>query len=332
MNITFFIGNGFDLNLGLKTGYRDFLNAYIKEGHSNALTDSIKKDIETWADLERQLGIYAGTISPEKADEFFNNIDELESSLTQYLKEVSSSKLIVEQNGGNEFKERITGFVRYLPIREQEHFKVIIAKVCETIYYSFIDFNYTEYIDQIYAEAKNVKPFGTHIGGSTNYHDEIRMPLHIHGYLDDELILGVNDETQIGETNATPLPVIVEYMSKPSINDKLGNQKIKQAKTIIDKSLYICVYGMSLGITDKSWWSYIGEWLKGSTDRRLILFMHGDPSHFNLGSRIARKQDEVRRRFLTTIEMQDQYESLAQQIIVQFNSSIFDFDSIKLEA
>ena len=30
MNITFMIGNGFDLNIGLKTRYKDFILDYLK--------------------------------------------------------------------------------------------------------------------------------------------------------------------------------------------------------------------------------------------------------------------------------------------------------------
>ena len=35
MNITFFIGNGFDLNLGLKTGYIDFYEWIHKKYESS---------------------------------------------------------------------------------------------------------------------------------------------------------------------------------------------------------------------------------------------------------------------------------------------------------
>lgn len=332
MYITFLIGNGFDLNLGAKTGYRDYLKTYIKEGHKNSLSDAINSDIDTWADLERQLGIYAGSISEKEVDDFFQNKDELENSLVQYLKKVSEYKIKIGSDGANEFKERITGFTQFLPIREQDHYKNVVSQIKNTIYYQFIDFNYTEYLDQIYIEAKKIVPFGSHVYNSTNYTDEIRMPLHIHGYLDDEMVLGVNDATQIGDGIHTPLPIIIEYLTKPLINDKLGNQKRSRAKAIIDKSIYICVYGMSLGITDKEWWSYLGDWLMQSVDHRLILFMYDDPSFFFLASRTARKQDDVRRRFLAMIGRENEFDKLSKQIVVQFNSPIFNFENIKLEA
>ena len=40
MNITFLIGNGFDLNLGLKTRYTDFLEHYLQDSSDDG--DEIK--------------------------------------------------------------------------------------------------------------------------------------------------------------------------------------------------------------------------------------------------------------------------------------------------
>ena len=83
MNFTFLIGNGFDLNLGLRTDYPSFLRFYLEEKHDNALTNAIKNDIETWANLEEQLGTYAGTIQEDDIDEFLSEKEELEASLVR---------------------------------------------------------------------------------------------------------------------------------------------------------------------------------------------------------------------------------------------------------
>ena len=61
MNITFLIGNGFDLNLGLKTSFSDFLKVY-KEPQAGD-SDVIKKfksyflkDENLWSDAEMAFG------------------------------------------------------------------------------------------------------------------------------------------------------------------------------------------------------------------------------------------------------------------------------------
>lgn len=66
MNITFMIGNGFDLNLGLKTGYGDFTKIYVepKAGDCPVIAKfkhqlSIDFIEGNWSDLELYLGEYS---------------------------------------------------------------------------------------------------------------------------------------------------------------------------------------------------------------------------------------------------------------------------------
>ena len=67
MSIVHIFGNGFDLNLGLKTSFSDFLPHYVNiDSSSNAVLAfkaSISKDIELWSDLEIELGKYCSDIN-----------------------------------------------------------------------------------------------------------------------------------------------------------------------------------------------------------------------------------------------------------------------------
>lgn len=64
--VLWIIGNGFDKNLGLKTGYRSFLlNKYFAPGETNEYRDELVRRLDTfdpksqsdlWSDLERLLG------------------------------------------------------------------------------------------------------------------------------------------------------------------------------------------------------------------------------------------------------------------------------------
>ena len=52
MNITFLIGNGFDINLGLKTRYSDFYPYFIeKSTETNMIRTWLEADELLWADL-----------------------------------------------------------------------------------------------------------------------------------------------------------------------------------------------------------------------------------------------------------------------------------------
>ena len=330
MNFTFLIGNGFDLNLGLHTDYPSFLQYYLNEKHDNALTNAIKKDIDTWANLEEQLGSYAGTIQEDDIDKFFSEKEELEAALLRYLRKESEHKLIIDSNGPQEFRDKIVNFFAQLTNEEREHYNQQLKRISEAIVYNFISFNYTLYLDIIIEKSKKVDPFSFHTSGSTSYYDHIQSPLHIHGTIYNEMILGVNDESQIEAEK--PHSYLTKYLVKPIINSALGNQNITQARNIIDKSRYICVYGMSLGMTDRDWWVYITEWLQKSPDNRLILFMHDKSNRSPIGSQAARMQDVIRRRFLAISGKLEEFNKLSQQIIVRFNSALFSFEHIKLEA
>ncbi len=329
MNFTFLIGNGFDLNLGLRTDYPSFLRFYLEEKHDNALTNAIKNDIETWANLEEQLGIYAGTIQEDDIDEFISEKEELEASLVRYLIEESKRSLIIDSKGAQEFRDRIVNFMAQLTNEERIHYNEQVKQINEAIVYAFISFNYTLYLDRIVESAKQISPFSTHVFGNTTHQDYVQAPLHIHGTVYNEMLLGVNDESQI-QTDK-PHSYLTNYLVKPAVNRALGNQNITQAQGLIDKSKYICVFGMSLGMTDKDWWAYIAEWLSKSAENRLILFMHDKSGRIPIGSQAARKQDIIRRRFLGISGKLDEFDKISQQIIVRFNVGLFSFEHIKLE-
>ena len=254
----------------------------------------------------------------------------LEESLIEYLRDVSLNEMVID-DGGAEFQKMVTGFSDCLPAVEREHYRTIIAKTSEALRYCFIDFNYTRYLDKLVEEAKKINPFGSHTGGGTHYTDEIMIPIHIHGELDDELLLGVNDKTQIGDGKGDPIPAIEEYLIKPNVNRKLGNQKIAQVEEIIDKSMFVCVFGMSLGETDKDWWCCLGKWLEQSPDRRLVLFMYEGPGLITSGSRRTRLEDRYRSRFIDMIGKTDIADQLSAQITVVLNSWIFKFEHVKMK-
>lgn len=85
MNITFLIGNGFDLNLNLDTRYSDFYKYYIENDPGDLLSKSIKKDYKMWSDLELGLGEFLKDIDENKIDEFLDSKSTLEKMLSEYL-------------------------------------------------------------------------------------------------------------------------------------------------------------------------------------------------------------------------------------------------------
>lgn len=76
----------------------------------------------------------------------------------------------------------------------------------------------------------------------------------------------------------------------------------------------------------------MGKWLEKSPERRLVLFMYDGSGTIISASRRARKEDQVRTRFIDLIGRTDIKDKLSKQIVVIFNSHFFGFEKIKLES
>ena len=89
MNILYIIGNGFDLNLGMRTRYSDFYKYYksIKSPSTliDVLKENISNDIENWSDLELELGRYTKNLNSIK--EFEEVYEDIGDNLGEYLKQ-----------------------------------------------------------------------------------------------------------------------------------------------------------------------------------------------------------------------------------------------------
>ena len=98
MNITYLIGNGFDIKLGLKNRYIDFYKSYVAmpsetdplvvKTFKAEINDFIKKELNKedigidWRDLEVALGKYTSNVPLEEFDTlYFDIIEHLKSYL-----------------------------------------------------------------------------------------------------------------------------------------------------------------------------------------------------------------------------------------------------------
>lgn len=91
------IGNGFDLSLGLKTSYKDFIESdyftsLLNENNTLALHLLIKKEINNWVDIEKELTEYSKKIQDDKS-KVKNDFKELKNALMDYLKEAQEEEI-----------------------------------------------------------------------------------------------------------------------------------------------------------------------------------------------------------------------------------------------
>ena len=166
MDITFFIGNGFDKALGLKTGYYDFYNwlknqpiddNYIRmmgERIQRAKSKGRGKDI--WSDFEKGIGRFVTRFVEEDLPVDFGPWKSgTDKFLAEYLGSLDTSEKVRTILGSDKNIQRchdcILGFILSMRLLNSDLF----SNANETISLHMISLNYTDSLDQI---AKSMQP------------------------------------------------------------------------------------------------------------------------------------------------------------------------------
>ena len=276
MNVLFIIGNGFDKAQGLDTSYQDFYKDYKKIDATSELEanlkNSIKSDYETWADLEEGLGIYSNHFSD--VNTFREVLSIINNRLKDYLNDqshriaslgLSKSKLIhdlIYPEGGLEPKQ-ISYFNNYLSIFTGDN-----------TYINCVTFNYTNTFEEVFGDSDNLLGFRSSKREATYF----RRIMHLHGSLDDMILVGVNDVSQIANENFREDPYLIEEFVKPEINNGCENMKNETFSQLITEAHLIVLFGVSVGVTDNIWWQMIGERLDDPHDTLRVIYYPFDSS------------------------------------------------------
>ncbi len=338
MKCTLLIGNGFDINLGLNTRYSDFYN-YIFDTKLNQESDLednliIKKLIdekengtlyENWADLELALGKFTEEIDENNLEAFNRDKMALDLLLRNFLKD-EQEKLIIKKEFSIDINKITYSSINNLFIGNSENED---ARINSAIYYlednnnnnlNIINFNYTNSFSKLFTNIVQTLYIRKRLFRK-------RDLLNIHGKVDfNNIVLGVNDESQVANQNILSNEYTKPIIIKPSANSTIGNGNTDKAERTIFSSNVICIYGVSLGDTDKMWWEKIGNWLKESTSFLLIIHYYdesySDDLHY-MAKDIMR--NEIKEKFLEKANLSDLYDSLSEKIIVRINADVFNY-------
>lgn len=335
MNITFLIGNGFDINLGLKTRYTNFYPYYLEKYPEEMIAKFISQDknYENWADLELGLGDMLEFISKDKSEEFLDSKGVLEECLTEYLK---NQNVLFEirnlEKATEKFKKNIINFSDEFNDEEKEKYKSTISTYRNEINFSFITFNYTDALDRIIEECqKDTNVIGYFKDSNSDTRQmKILKPLHIHGRLDEGMVLGVNDESQISNESLKSDNDFKDYFIKQNVLKESGNLNIDKAKKIIDNSNYVCLFGLSIGDTDSLWWKYLLEWLQKNLNNRLVIYFKENGNVSFSAQQILRKRNECRKKFIKQAQCtkDEIIDKVKRRIIIINNSEIFNIPGV----
>jgi hypothetical protein len=209
------IGNGFDLNQGLKTSYTDF----VKSSDFNILT----------ADQNNQLAIYL------KEKHHLQNWIDIENELTKYSNEVTSTTNFGNLSNNNfqqEFNKLSLSLMNYLDknieykIAKNTHSYKLLSKILDDDFL-ILDFNYTNTVFNILTELGLSK-------------EEIKdRHIKVHGSINEkQIIFGVEDGANIKSHHVFLRKAFNRNFKSLNINTQLENLT----------NLYL--FGHSLGSTD----------------------------------------------------------------------------------
>ena len=84
--------------------------------------------------------------------------------------------------------------------------------------------------------------------------------------------LGVNDVNQINSGFLKNDAEFLDTFIKRRMNNSIGQRKTEHAQKLIEDSHIICIFGMSIGSTDKMWWEEIVKWLNRSDNNKLVIY------------------------------------------------------------
>lgn len=113
--------------------------------------------------------------------------------------------------------------------------------------------------------------------------------INVHGLINNDPILGVNDISQIANESFRKDGEIVELMVKGEADRKTDHKWRKHACNIIQNSDIVCIYGMSLGDTDLFWWKQLAEWFEKDKNHELVIYCYPDPK-----KNIRKQEDELK--------------------------------------
>ena len=326
----FMIGNGFDLAMGLKTSYRDFINWYItqKEEPENerisSFKNTIQSDIETninsWADLEIKLGEYTAEYGDDGAEDFLFVYRDMKEKLNDYIK---NQEAMVDLSNEAAIKKELTqfflSFYNRFPTNTKSSFKSILEGHNGSVPYHFLSYNYTHTLEN----CLDILPKPLRKRG--NYEDKIGRIVHIHGEIDKSPLIGVDSENQILNEAFKSDVGILRALVKPRMNEEMQENTAKTAFDLINGSNIICLFGVSLGNSDISWWKILGEWLKANDGRKLVIFWYSKEPLSSLHYDIKlTREDNVKKHFIKQAGFtDDDFAKVGSRITVHIYSNIF---------
>lgn len=339
MKVTFLVGNGFDMALGVDTSYRAFYNWYLEQESPNHYVQDLKDNIqkylegegENWSDFELGLGKYTKHFSTNEIQGFLKCYEDAHNNIIKFLNnQISNADIRITPNIDLiSSVKALINFYTELPSSEAQYFEKAIGNKLE---FDFISFNYTDLF------SKSIKAL------AEIAYKEVLLYIHdinikinsnvinVHGSSTYLPILGVSEGYQIENQELLKIREFKEIMIKSQCVKSIGETWYDVGMNLIDASNVICIFGMSLGSSDSVWWTKIMNNLINNSNSHLIIYWYSRSPLCNVSifEHITEKRRIKQIVFDYTDLSEKQMQEIESRIHIIFNAKqIFNFLSFK---
>lgn len=196
MKITFLVGNGFDVSMGIESSYSKFYEWYCNQSSILKYINDFKADIQkdmrqdvpdeekTWADFEVGLGKYTAKFSADLVSQFLDCYEDAQEGIVQYLKEqeVKCDVSAISDDSLNIFAVTLLNFYQELPDLE----RIAVDAICNNVKsedreLSFVSFNYTGILEEILKRLPTTTLKKWKNGNSDHICKLNKNVIHVHG-------------------------------------------------------------------------------------------------------------------------------------------------------
>lgn len=318
MNVLYILGNGFDKALGMKTSYPEFYEYLVKQKGSTML-ELMKSKIDTdkllWSDMEFAFGQFTSEV--KSADMMEELYYELNGLLHTYLKG-EDEVFIPSDKDKSKFVKDFMSPTIYLGESDRQRYTAFAKNNSSNKEISVITLNYTNSLEKLLS-------MGNTSDKTFNNATYLRQIIHIHGRLDESIIVGLDNENQIANESFRDNDDIKDFLIKVQSNRTMKYLRTERCNQLISNANLIVLYGVSLGETDNRWWQLIGEQFKKNN---LHIIKHEFVPNAYLPTqkqRLGKIERECRKRLLEKIgvKMEEQTDEMRDRLFFIINSSLF---------
>lgn len=322
-NVTFLIGNGFDLSFGVHSQYRDIYKAYLDaQTSSETLIKNFKEEIQYWSTFEMDLAKFAAKCSTEA--EIVACLRDFKQFTENYLIKEQDIALCNRGRNPRDLQKTLAEFAISLERFYTNNSPNITTEI-ESILgggqlaFYFITFNYTEILDRL---IDNVQSY---LSNST-----ANPAIHIHGKLRENVTFGIDNERQLPGLQYSLTGRGRRALIKPEFNKEFDKQRMESAQRVIKNSDVLCIYGLSLGDSDLMWRNAICDWMIDNPQHHVFLYIH-EASSKKLSQADERMdyEENIKGNIFKSWGIEKRCISpFSSQLHIPVSKNIFDFQNI----